>query len=155
MLPLLHTTTYALRALACVARHSDRCFSVRRIAQCSGVPIAYLMKIMRQLESAGWVRIQRGRRGGVRLRRSAAALRLYDVCRVLETDFVPAGCPFRLAFCDGRGSGCPLHDFWMQWRREWTGALRKVRLADIAAQAPGRGAKERDSEKCKAKVKRV
>ena len=133
---LPQTAEYALRALACLvampegARSSD-------LARRSGVPPAYLQKVLRRLVAAGLLESQKGHGGGFRLTRVPDRIRFLDVLEATEVDIAPAACAFGWSRCDP-ARPCPLHPAWSELKetfREWAA---RMTLADAVA-PPGRG----------------
>lgn len=85
-------TDYSLRLLMHVAQHPERLCTIAEIAQVYGVSEAHLMKITHQLGLAGFIETVRGRGGGMRLARPAAAINLGEVVRAIEPDFAIVEC---------------------------------------------------------------
>ena len=135
---LPQTAEYALRALACLvalpegegARSAD-------LAKRSGVPPAYLQKVLRRLVAAGLLESQKGHGGGFRLARRPEAIGFLDVLEATEMYVAPAPCAFADARSDPQRP-CPLHPAWSELKetfREWAA---RMTLADAAHPAPDR-----------------
>lgn len=82
---LLAATDFALRVLVRLGADPTRRRSTEELAQEVGVPRNHLHKIVQDLAEAGFVRTQRGARGGVELAQDAAAITLGAVVRRFET----------------------------------------------------------------------
>ena len=67
MIGLSKSTGYAILTLSCLAASGGRRVFAKEIARCTGVPGAYLSKILRLLSQAGLIEAKRGYRGGVSL----------------------------------------------------------------------------------------
>lgn len=79
----LHTD-YALRALIYLASMREPATTAGAIADAYGISKNHLVKVLQRLRALGYVETGRGRGGGVRLGRKAAAIRLGDVVRQTE-----------------------------------------------------------------------
>jgi Rrf2 family nitric oxide-sensitive transcriptional repressor len=94
-------TDYALRLLMYVGARTDRLCTIAEVAAAHGISEAHLMKITHRLATGGYLDTVRGKGGGMRLARPAAAINLGEVVRDLEPDF-------RMVECLGDGSACRL-----------------------------------------------
>lgn len=77
---------FALRALIFLANR-DEPTSLRQIAAAYGISHNHLVKVVAQLQKAGFVATKRGPGGGVMLARPADQINLGDVLRATEPDF--------------------------------------------------------------------
>ena len=77
---------YAVRAMVCLARHSDsaQAVSCMQLSEGSGVPYRFLRKIVSKLAAAGLVESRRGRSGGVVLTKTPPAIRLLEVINAVD-----------------------------------------------------------------------
>lgn len=146
MLSLSATTGYAIKALMClesgecVPRHSSD------IAQCTGVPRAYLAKILNALAQQGLVTTKRGYRGGISLARSAEHISLLQIVEAVEGGQWLGECLLGMETCDIL-TICPTHDFWARIRREITEELRATTLASVMASRQCRRAQAEEFSK--------
>ena len=85
-------TDYALRLLMYVAVKDDELATISEVADGYGISKNHLMKVAHQLGLAGFVETVRGRSGGLRLAKPAAAIGLGDVVRVTEQDMSLVPC---------------------------------------------------------------
>lgn len=85
-------TDHALRLLMLLALEPDRRHTIEEIARRYGISRNHLMKIAQTLVQAGFIDGMRGRHGGLRLARDAAAIRLGDVVRTTEDGFALVEC---------------------------------------------------------------
>jgi Rrf2 family protein len=135
---LPQTAEYALRALAClIATPGAGGLRSADIAAASGVPPAYLQKILRRLVSAGLLQSQKGHGGGFRLAKDPRRIRFEDVLEAVETEPKLRACAFGWARCDS-ARPCPLHPAYAELKesfRDW--ASRKT-LADVLQLSPRR-----------------
>jgi len=91
----------SLRALMYLGAHEERSVSATEMSGRLRVSRDHLMKSLQALAALGLVAGLRGRRGGFRLARAGAAIRLGGLVRSLERSH-------GLAECFGEGSTCPL-----------------------------------------------
>lgn len=131
------TAQYALRAVMHLATDPNaepaRC---RDIAASTGIPAAYLSKILRRLVRHGLVRAARGHHGGFLLARPPERIRLSDVLEAVGGSLERDLCIFGVGRCDA-AQPCPLHDSWSRlndafhsWSKRTT--LRAMAGADAA-----------------------
>ncbi|HTQ13503.1 MAG TPA: Rrf2 family transcriptional regulator [Rhizomicrobium sp.] len=84
---------YALHALIVLARHGGEApMLIADIAEKASVPRKFLEAILVELKKRGIVRSQRGRAGGYRLGRPAAAISFADIIRVTDGPLALAPC---------------------------------------------------------------
>jgi len=109
-LPL--TVRYALAASICLARHSGPRRSARTIAKTTGIPPAFLAKILRSLARAGLIEGERGHHGGYRLARASSEITLADVIAAVDPQSVGGNfCAMGDRACDP-DEPCPMHELW-------------------------------------------
>jgi Rrf2 family transcriptional regulator, nitric oxide-sensitive transcriptional repressor len=84
---LAEYTDHTLRVLMYCATNPDRLITIAEMAEAQELSKNNLMKIVSDLARQGLVETTRGRSGGVRLIKPAAAIRIGDVVRAAETDF--------------------------------------------------------------------
>lgn len=102
---LTKQTNYAIRMMMyCAASDAGRLSRVQEIANAYGVSELFLFKILQPLVEAGLMETVRGRKGGVRLAKSASEITLYEVVRVTEDSFAMAEC------FENDAAECPLID---------------------------------------------
>ena len=89
---LTNFTDYALRVLMYAASQDDRLITIEETAAAYGISRAHLMKVVNQLTRAGFLKATRGRQGGLSLGQRPEKIRLGDVARVTEPDFVLVEC---------------------------------------------------------------
>ena len=85
-------TDYALRVLMYLALRPGESSTIQEIAERYGISKNHLMKVVQHLGAAGWIETSRGRGGGLRLARPAAAIDLGDVVRSTEEDVALVEC---------------------------------------------------------------
>jgi Rrf2 family transcriptional regulator, nitric oxide-sensitive transcriptional repressor len=85
-------TDYSLRMLMHLAVKDDGLATIAEVADAYGISKAHLTKVAHQLGLAGYVETVRGKGGGLRLARTAAAIGLGDVVRRTEPDMALVPC---------------------------------------------------------------
>ena len=132
MVVLSNSTGYAIRALACLSGLGCEPKFVRDIAECSGVPAAYLAKLVQRLAEAGIVNSKRGYRGGITLARKPDEISLLKIDEAVEGGPHPDRCLLGMDECsDARA--CPTHAFWKKTRAGIRKTLSDTTLADVLA----------------------
>ena len=120
---LAATTKYALKALFLLAEKPEgELVPVEQVSRESGVPAAYLSKIMKTLVQKKIVHARKGARGGVCLRPVALGLSVWDVCVALEDPIANAQCMLNNGPCR-RAAPCRMHDRWQRVVTETRGFL--------------------------------
>ncbi len=131
MLSLSQTTGYAVRALGCLSDLQEGHLMAREIADCTGVPLPYLSKVLNALVHAGLVRAKRGYRGGFSLAEPLRELSLRRVADAVEGPEWGSACLLGLEACSD-ADPCPAHAFWSGVRRQIEGELDRLTVADMA-----------------------
>lgn len=130
---LSKTARYALAASTVLATlgPGERLASAE-LADLTGVPRAFLGKVLTQLARAGLVDGVKGHGGGYRLARDPADIVLSEVIGAIRDDegrFTP--CALGAVACDP-SRPCAVHDRWMAIRESLSGMLSSVTVADAA-----------------------
>lgn len=137
---------YAAKALAHVVSCGEGALSVKDIAKATGIPNAYLAKIVHRLARKGLVATRRGVGGGVTggRARPLPLVTLHDLCVALDDPIVDHRCLIGETECsDARA--CPAHAFWSPQRTRMTEFLARTTLGEVARfeARPPRARKER------------
>jgi Rrf2 family protein len=106
----------------------------RELAGQASIPANYLSKILWTLGNAGIIDATRGNRGGYRLRRNAAEIRLFEVVELFERDWDRDNVSCFLGggkTCD-RQNSCSAHEAWREVRIAYFDFLHTKTLADIS-----------------------
>ena len=130
MMSLSNTTGHAIRALACLAGCANPPANIKDLAESSGVPPAYLAKIVKKLNDFGIIESKRGSKGGVWLARPAKLISLWDISVALEGEDVLSPCLLGSEYCDDM-CACPTHKFWVKNRELIRRELEKTKLSDV------------------------
>lgn len=129
---LTRTTDYAMRVLFFLGTQPDAPASIDRIAEAYGLKRSHLLRVVRDLISAGYVRSVRGRGGGLQLIKPPDQIFLGKVVRCMEPDMRLidcVGCPILPA--------CPLPGALVEATAAFVDVLDRYTLADILAAGPG------------------
>lgn len=131
--PLLTTTAeYALRALAELATGAPaESVPAADLARRTGVPEAYLSKVLRRLVEAGLLHGTRGHGGGFILARPAAKIRFLDVLEAVDAMPAENRCIFGQPRCS-EASPCLLHPAWSKMKSSFETWATTTTLADVA-----------------------
>lgn len=89
---LTMASDYALRVLIFAGAHVDRMVTIDETLAANDISRGHLMKVVGVLARAGFLRSQRGRKGGFTLGRPPEEIRLGDVVRATEPDFAMVEC---------------------------------------------------------------
>ncbi|MCC2650200.1 MAG: BadM/Rrf2 family transcriptional regulator [Microvirga sp.] len=126
-------TDFALRLLMSLAVMEERLVTIEELARRHGLSRNHLMKVAQTLVGLGYVTGVRGRVGGLKLAKPAAAIRMGEVVRHLEDDTA-------LVECLGNGpttcilsGACLLTHTMGRAREAFFASLDEVTLADLVA----------------------
>jgi Rrf2 family protein len=126
------TAQYALRALMHLAAlPAGSRVRARDLSRATGVPPAYLSKIMRRLTARRLLHAIKGHGGGYRLARPLRATRLSEVLEAAGGSLERDLCVFGDGRCDRRDP-CPLHDSWSGLSGAFHAWSRRTTLLDLA-----------------------
>ena len=98
---LTNFSDFALRLLMYAAAQKDRLITIEEASQVYNISRAHLMKVANALTKAGYLRAVRGRSGGLVLAKPPHEIKVGDVIRATEPDFV-------LVECFASGSKCTI-----------------------------------------------
>ncbi len=135
MLSLSQTTGYAIKALACLPERGAAPRQVADVARCTGIPRAYLAKLIHRLARRGLVAARRGQRGGIALARPATEISLLHIVEAVEGPAWLGHCLLGLEECRDQQE-CPTHDFWRETCARIREKLATTSLAAIIAVYP-------------------
>lgn len=132
MLPLSQTAGYAVLALSCLDDPGGAPALVQDVAARTGIPRAYLSKLMNSLAHKGLILAKRGNKGGVVLAQPAREITLDVIAEAVDGDAWRRTCLLGFSTClDDRA--CPAHAFWKEERERIHAHLQQNTLADIAS----------------------
>ena len=130
---------YGVMALLDIAIHSENGISVStaEISERQNVSQKYLEQILPLLRQAGLIRAQKGLRGGYRLSRPAANVKLSEVINALDADILADMEPVE----EGRAGAlrCCINEcLWMRLNGLLRDYAEKVTLAEFLAECKGK-----------------
>ena len=127
---LSQTAEYALRAVLLLAARDDpEPARVNLLAARLAIPANYLSKTLSQLARAGVLTSTRGKRGGFRLARPAARIRLDEIVEPFE-DVGRRHCLLGRSVCNDR-TACAVHASWKDVAETMALFFRNTTVADI------------------------
>jgi Rrf2 family nitric oxide-sensitive transcriptional repressor len=95
-------TDYAARALVYLSPQEDRYVPAREIAQNEDIPEYFLKRILQKLIGEGYLVAREGVKGGVRLNRGAADIRILDLVKLFQGGIELTACRVRTDPCPNR-----------------------------------------------------
>jgi Rrf2 family protein len=126
------TTTYAIRALAFLARQGDHRFlGAAEIADAIGAPQNYLGKTLQLYVRSGILEARRGKTGGLRLVSDPEELTLWQMLEPLQALDVLEACPLGNKECRNE-KACGIHTRWSAIKSLFSDMLRSTTLDSIA-----------------------
>jgi Rrf2 family protein len=116
--------------LAIAQDPGDGWLSVPTVSVAMAIPQRFLPRVMADLVEAGLVVGRRGRTGGYRLARDAAAITLLDIIAAAEPEPDERSCILRGGPCDVHGR-CAVHEAFGGARRAMLERLGATSLAEV------------------------
>ncbi len=132
---------YALQAMMVVTRrHTQGAIRIRDIAYEENLPEKFLELILLELKNARIVESVRGAKGGYRLRREPAQIRLSEIIRLIDGPLAPFGDADQLRVLIHRDAGhSALYSVFLEVRDAAAGILENTTLADLIRRGPADG----------------
>lgn len=130
MLCLSQSVGYAIQALTCLGDDAPSTKLIRDIAKQTGVPPAYLAKLIKRLADANLVTSKRGIKGGTWLRRPPEEITLMEISEAIDGRKWLGRCLLGLEECTDERA-CPTHEFWRKARAGIQKKLEETSLADV------------------------
>jgi Rrf2 family protein len=122
---------YAVRVIVdLAAQPAGASVRTEEVGRRTGVPQAYLSKIIQALARVGLVRTQRGTRGGISLLEDPRVITLRQVIEAVEGPIYLNRCLVRPGLCP-RDRFCPVHPVWARIQEIVTHELDSVRVGDL------------------------
>lgn len=132
------TTDYAIRIIYCLSKQKTIVTS-HEISEKMGIPQHYVLKIMRNLTSAGLAERFSGIQGGFRIARRKISL--YDVTSAVEPKMSVVRCLEPNGSCSlGIEDTCPLRKFYVQMQTAMDDMLSGKQISDLIHEAKQSGA---------------
>jgi len=141
------STTHALRAAAWLAAHGGgEAILGRDLARELKIPPDYLSKVLATLARSGVLKAARGAKGGYRLARAPARIKLMQVVAPFEGNRVRSACLLRPDRPCRGSAACTAHASWGDVNDAYREFLDQTTLADIQDDAR-KGAKHGTARK--------
>ncbi len=123
---------YAARAMIELAsNYKTEPIQLNDIACKQDISVKYLEQIMAPLRARGFVRTQKGSRGGYHLAVKPADITLYDIVDSIEGSMAPVACVDNENYCD-RANTCVTRSVWSRVKDAVKEELQMKTLADLA-----------------------
>ena len=127
------STTHALRAVAWLAAHPEGAPVLGRdLARKLRIPPDYLSKVLATLARSGVLSAARGARGGYRLARPAARIKLVEVVTPFEGKRARPTCLLRPDRPCRDAGACEAHTAWGSVSEAYETFLERTTVADLA-----------------------
>lgn len=146
---LPQTVVYSLRSMAYLAILPEgNSASASKLSEETGIPSAYLSKVMRKLVLAELVSSQKGHGGGFRLAKAAKEICFREIMTAMDYEIDEERCAFGWDQCNDE-MPCPLHPAWSVMKEKFNNWAITTPL-DTANQATlqrGSGHSKKTSER--------
>ena len=132
---------YALQAMMMLTRrYTQGAIRIRDIAYEENLPEKFLELILLELKNARIVESVRGAKGGYRLRREPAQIRLSEIIRLIDGPLAPFGDADQLRVLIHRDAGhSALYSVFLEVRDAAARILENTTLADLIHRGPADG----------------
>ena len=122
---------YASRALIELAlQYGGDPVKLKDIANRQDISLKYLEQVMFPLRVSGYVKTQKGSKGGYHLARSPEAITLLEIVESVEGSISPVECAKNPHYCE-RADKCPTHFAWVGLKEAIEKELGKTTLANL------------------------
>jgi len=129
---LSNTTVYGLRAMIHLAKSDpDTFIPISKMSEELKISFHFLTKILQKLTQQGLLTSYRGPKGGVKLKKTAEDISIYDIVIILETRPMFTECILGIPGCEDEAP-CPLHEEWRPLRKKIEKQFRSTSLAHLA-----------------------
>jgi FeS assembly SUF system regulator len=132
MLRITKLTDYAVLVLSEMVRIEDAARAARDVAASTGIPQPTVSKVLKLLARAGVVASERGKNGGYRLARPAAAITVSEIVDAVEGPIAVTECSTDKRGCCDLEGHCPTEANWVRINDAIRQTLRGITLADMA-----------------------
>ena len=122
---------YASRALIELAlQYGGDPVKLKDIANRQDISLKYLEQVMFPLRVGGYVKTQKGSKGGYLLARSPESITLLEIVESVEGSVSPVECAKNPQYCE-RAEKCPTHFAWVGLKEAIEKELGKTTLANL------------------------
>ncbi len=127
------TSEYAIRVLVHFAKmNGGKSLKIRQVSRATGVPQAYLAKVLLCLVRKRFLKSEPGPTGGFSLQADLSKLSVYEVLAAVD-DFPGSqfsSCVMGLNQCNDK-TPCILHEAWVEAKNEILSILSKATIQDL------------------------
>lgn len=124
---------YTLRALTfVVADKKKERFLAKDICELADIPEPYTRKVLQALVQGGFLEAHRGPGGGYSLTRDPSEISILEVIQAVEGEDTFDHCILGFDECGGKNP-CPLHELWLDSKRNLLDNLSGTTLDQLAA----------------------
>ena len=136
MLKLTKKADYGLIALKHLAVNSaDASSSAKAIAECYGIPLPLLAKILQKLTKLGILQSVAGTNGGYRLARSANSITALEVIRAIDGPIILTSCFTAHGECD-QSERCNVREPLRKVHEGILNLLNTITISDMSKDEP-------------------
>jgi len=132
MLRISKMTDYGTVVMTHLAKHPDRRFSARELAEEVHIGVPTVSKILKTLERGSLLAAQRGKNGGYTLAKAPEAITVAEVIRTMEGPIALTECASEAMQCDQEDS-CTVQNNWQRINKAIMRALEEVSLVEMNA----------------------
>ncbi|MBU1129910.1 Rrf2 family transcriptional regulator [Patescibacteria group bacterium] len=118
-------TRYGL--IAMIYLKNNKLSSIKKISKEEKIPEKYLAKIFLTLKKATLLKVKRGTTGGYFLSKPANQIKIGQIIKALEKNFLPVACMENTC---SRQSVCKAKKIWFKIYKTWFSSLNSLTLAD-------------------------
>jgi Rrf2 family protein len=129
-LQITRETDYAIRTVLYLSGKENFTAKAENISKEMEIPKNFLMKILKELEKAGLLKLKRGVSGGVTLAKKPDEITLYDVIIVMEKSISLNRCVINKGIC-GLVPYCPVHPIWFKVRNKLIEDLKEIKFSEF------------------------
>ena len=136
MLKLTKKADYGLIALKHLAVNSgEASASAKAIAECYGIPLPLLAKILQKLTKLGMLQSVAGTNGGYRLARSATSITALEVIRAIDGPIILTNCFTAHGECD-QSEKCNVREPLRKVHEGILNLLNTITISDMSKDEP-------------------
>ena len=123
-------TDYSFRVLMFAAARTDQWVTTKEIGSAYNISYHHLVKVVHKLSLCGFIKIRKGKGGGLQLAKPANEISLGSVVRAMEPDFHLVACFGRQSFACTIESTCGLKSELHKALQAFLSSLDQKTLAD-------------------------
>jgi Rrf2 family protein len=127
---LTRNTDYAVRAILYMAKRADALVSTADLDRDLKLPRPFMRKTLQVLQKEGYLISVKGYKGGFKLQRKPAQIRLIDLMHIFQGEISLSDCLFKKKICDSVAT-CPLRRQVKTMEQELLKKLKTITIADL------------------------